>query len=165
MKRIDQVFVVVVLLSAILGGVTFLNFQDSLRTSDRIPDISERVNVEVTHFTLGEESAQVKTRISNPTRFNLTIQSVFFRMATNDDVQIAYGSGVRQGNQSISLAPGESTVVTYKIRLSPSQIDQLRSALNSGGFILTGRQSMLYNEAQFTADINEIRITETGEVS
>ncbi|MDY6765356.1 MAG: hypothetical protein SV377_06720 [Halobacteria archaeon] len=165
MRRIDQAFVVVVLLSAVLGGVTFFNFQDSLRTSDRIPDISQRVDIEVTHFRLGEESAQVKVRVSNPTRFNLTIQSAFFRMYAQNNAQLAYGSGIRKDNRSISLAPGESTLITYDIMLSPNQMDQLRSALNSGGFTLTGRQTLVYNEAQFTSRINEVRITETGEVS
>lgn len=123
-------FVVLIVTSLSLGGLTAVNVGNTLRAIDAIDVVEQQVTVTVSKVTLRDESFVVTTRVRNPTRWAIELRGARFRIYNGTDDRLAASAGTRlDDNGSVVPARGSLTV-THSVRVSGPQREKVAAALD-----------------------------------
>lgn len=163
MRRVNAMFVAVVVAAVLSGAVAAADFGTELRTIDTISVVEDQVETEVTALRLTDGELRVTVRLTNPTGYSLGLEGTFVRVFQDGPSQLAYGAGRRVDDNSERIpARGELTAV-YAVGLSDDQADRLREAFASGPVRLTVFHSLALRGKSF--EITRTNVTVTGEVA
>lgn len=162
MRRVNAVFVAVVVGAVLTGAVTATGFGTELSTVNTISIIENQLRSDVTELRVVDQELQLTVRITNPTGYQLGLDGTFVRVFQGGPDQLAYGAGQRTDDGSDRIPARGSLTVRYVVGLSPSQAEDVRSAIESGPVQLTVFHSLTLKDESF--NIGRGNITVTGEV-
>lgn len=163
MRRVNAMFVAVVIAAVLSGAVTAAGFGTELRTIDTISVIENQIQSDVTDLRLTDDELRVTVELTNPTGYPLGLEGTFVRVFQDGPSQLAYGAGQRvDDNPERIPARGELTAV-YAVGLSDDQADRLREAFASGPVRLTVFHSLTLRGESF--EVSRTNVTVTGEVA
>lgn len=162
MRRVNLVFVAVVIAAMGSGGIAAAGFGTELQTIDTISVAKGQVGSDVTELRVVDEELRLTIRLSNPTGYSIGVEGTFVRVFQDDPTQLAYGAGQRvDANTDRIPARGELTV-EYAVGLSTEQANRVRSAVEAGPVRLTVFHSLSLRGESF--EISRTNVTVTGEV-
>jgi len=162
MRRVNVVFVVLVVGAVLSGVVAAAGFGADLRTIETISVIEDQVGTEVGELRITDQELRVTVRITNPTGFELSLQGTFVRVFQGSPKQIAYGAGQRIDDRGARIPERGALTATYGVSLSPDQAEAVRQAFKRGPVRLTIFHSLSLRDESF--EIARTNVTMTGEV-
>lgn len=162
MRRVNVVFVAVVVGAALSGAVAAAGFGTELRAIDTISLVEDQVRTEVTDLQVVDDELRLTVRLSNPTGYPIGLEGTFVRVFQNGRTQVAYGAGQRvDDNAGHVPARGELTA-EYVVGLTAEQAEAVRSAFEAGPVRLTVFHSLTLRGEPF--EITRTNVTVTGTV-
>lgn len=159
MRRVDAVFLLVVLGAAVAGGATLFAFSETLATQELIPVLQDNVAVEVTDVSVADRSVAVTVRFRNPTGSALTVNGGYFAVYRNGS-RLAYGTASL--SPPLTVGPRQSASATFELRLSPTQAESVQSAVEAGGFELQNQYGVTVADSEFTLRHDRVRVPAEG---
>lgn len=163
MRRVNLLFVAVVVGSLLSGAVAAAGFGTELRTIDTISIVEGQVGTDVESLSVADGELRVTVHLTNPTGYAIRLEGTFVRVFRDSPTQLAYGAGQRldDGPERIP-ARGELTA-RYAVGLTPEQAERVRAAFREGPVRLTVFHSLSLREESF--EIARTNVTVTGEVA
>lgn len=156
MHRLNKIFFAVTISLALLGGVSAVDFAQTLGDIQDASLVAEQIETEVASGEVVDGEFVLEIEIHNPTRFSLDLGGAFMS-ASSDGERIAYGSIVNHENIPETIPARGSVEATYVFALSDSQAEQLSTALNEGTVNISGQHSVTLEDTRFSVSF-------TGEV-
>lgn len=163
MRRVNVVFVALVVGAVLSGGVAAAGFGTQLRTIDTIGLVEDQVKSEITKLRVADGQLHLTIRLTNPTGFAIRLQGTFVRVFGDSPTQLAYGAGQRVDDGTERIPARGQLTAAYVVGLSPEQANRLRSAVGAGSVRLTVFHSLQLRGESF--EIAETNVTVTGSVS
>lgn len=161
MGRLKASFLGLVAVAALLGGYTAVDLGGSLRTADDVSRIRPQVSGEALGADLGDDRLSVRIRVSNPTRFDLTLDSGALRVFNRSDARIVGGAGTRVDGGPTTVPARGSLVVTYEVRVNDAQRRELALALRGEAFV-SATLGLTHDGRSFTAPVTDMPIQGGG---
>ncbi|MFB6360542.1 MAG: hypothetical protein ABEH59_04400 [Halobacteriales archaeon] len=162
MRRVNGLFVAIMIGGLLSGGVAAASFGTELRTIDTISVIENQISTDVEQLEVVDEELRVTVRLNNPTGFTIGLDGTFVRVFEDSRQQLAYGAGQRvDGGPATVPARGRLTA-TYIVHLSSNQAAEVRAALREGPVRLTVFHSLSLRDQSF--EIARTNVTISGEV-
>lgn len=153
MERANALFVLLVALSVGVGATVAADFGSEIDTvGNVVPVVQDQVTTEVTEVRIVDEQLRVTVRIDNPTGYDLRLTGAFFRMSNETDVQIVAGAATRIDDGPSTIPAKGSLRVSYEVPIHPSQVEEVRAALERGA-TLSGRLGVVLNDHSFTVQV------------
>lgn len=162
MRRVNVVFVAIVIGGTLSGVVAAAGFGTELRTIDTISVVENQVSTEVETLELADQELRITVRLSNPTGFTIGLDGTFVRVFRDSPTQIAYGAGQRMDDGPERITARGELTATYAVGLSPDQTEEVRAAFREGPVRLTVFHSLSLRDKSF--EIARTNVTVTGEV-
>lgn len=162
MRRVNQVFVALVVGSLLTGGVAATSFGTELRTTKTIDRVQGQIGSDVTALKVAEGELFVTVEVTNPTGYAIRLRGTFIRVFEGDRTQLAYGAGQRIDDGRERIPPHGKLVARYAVGLDSEQAERLRSAFESGPVRLSVFHSLSLRGKSFK--ITRTNVTATGEV-
>ena len=163
MRRVNVVFVAVVVGTLLTGAVTAASFGTELRTIDTISLIEDQVRTDVEELRLVDEELRVTVELTNPTGYPLALEGTFVRVFEDGPTQLAFGAGIRLDDGPTTVPARGSLTASYAVRLSPEGADAVERAFEAGPVRLTVFHSLALRGESF--EIARTNVTVTGEVA
>lgn len=114
------------------GGVAAASFGTELRTVDTITLIRGQIDSDVTSFQVVGDELHVSVRLANPTGFDVRLSGTFVRVFADEETQVVFGAGERVDDGSTVIESRSELSARYIVRLTPTQAERLRSAVEAG---------------------------------
>lgn len=162
MRRLNVVFVAIVVGAVLAGGVAAAGFGTELRTVDTISLVRGQLDTTVDEVVVGDEAFEVTVEVRNPTGYAIALQGTFVRVFQDSPTQLAYGAGERLDDGSATVPARGSLTARYRIGLTPEQAERLRNAAESGPLRLTVFHSLELEGESF--EFSRTNVTITAEV-
>lgn len=156
MHRLNKVFFAVTISLALLGGVSVVDFGQTLGDIEDASLVAEQIETEVLTGEVVDGEFVLEVEIQNPTRFSLDLGGAYMS-ASSDGERMAYGSIVNHEDIPGEIPARGSVKVTYVFALSDTQADRLSTALDEGTVDISGEHSVTLEDTRFS-------ISFTGEV-
>ncbi len=161
MNSREAVFVGLVAVSLVLGGVTALDFGDRLGDIDTATDIEGEMTVNLANAAVEDDRFVATVRIHNPTDSTVVLQNAGLRIH-NDSVQrIAAGPGRRLDDGPSEVGPGDTVEATFGLRLSDDGQQRVQSALGRDAR-LSMNIGMRYRSTEFDVIASDLPAAESG---
>lgn len=162
MRRVNVVFVAIVVGSVLAGAVAAAGFGSELRTIETIDTVQGQIGTEVTELRVADGELLVAVRLTNPTGYAIELRGTFVRVFQGDPTQLAYGAGQRIDDGSERIPARGQLEARYAVNLDSEQADRLRTAFDEGPVRLTVFHSLSLRDRSF--QVARTNITVTGEV-
>lgn len=152
MRRLNRVFLAVVLVAAAVGGATAVQFRNDLGAVSTVLAVEDRVEVRVMDAAPTEDGLTVTARLRNPTGYSFRVTGGGVVSAHNGTGEaIASGAGQRVDDGGDVLAAKGSLTVRYSARATPAQQRWVATAFEAGTVSVTVRVPLYYGDTRFTA--------------
>lgn len=158
MERTNVAFLLVVALSTVLGASVAAGFGSDLRAIDAVSVVQDRISTEITDAAIEDQRLQVTVRVHNPTRYDFRLSGSHFRVYNDTEPKLAYASGERVDDGDDLLGARNSLVLSYQIRLTPTQDRALQAALRKGDANLRGTHSLWLGDTQFSVAVGPVAV-------
>lgn len=156
----DWVFVVVVVLSVLLGTAAAAEYGDTLVAKERAISISDDIEISISGIEVSEDRLSFTATIRNPTSADVTAEGISVNVFDGTGRRLAYGSAPTF--QPTTVPAGTTRTVQVSVPLTTAQTDSLRDALTSGnGFVISLDSGMSYSGVEFGVDSEQIHVTES----
>jgi hypothetical protein len=162
MRRVNVVFVALVVGSLLSGGVAATSFGSELRTTDIISVVEGQLETDVPELRVADGKLFVRVELTNPTGYTVRLEGTFVRVFRGDPTQLAYGAGQRLDDGAERIPPHGQVEARYAVGLNSEQEDRLRTAFEAGPVRLTVFHAMSLRGQSFS--VERPNITVTGEV-
>lgn len=160
MGRMDWVFVVVVILSVLLGTAAAAEYGSTLMAKERAVSLSDDIEITISGVEVSEDRLSFTATIRNPTSADVTAAGVYMSVFDGTGHRLAYGGAPRF--EPIAVPAGTTRTVQVSVPLTTAQTDSLRDALTSGnGFVISFNSGMSYNGVGFVVHSKQIHVTES----
>lgn len=156
MRRVNLVFVAIVVGSVLAGGGAAASFGTELRTVDTITLVQGQLESQVTSMAVVGEELHVSVRLANPTGSPVHLSGTFVRVFADDGTQLAYGAGERTDDGPGTLGARSELTARYIVRLTPSQADRLETAVEAGPVRVRLFHSMSLGDEPFQIIRNDV---------
>lgn len=162
MRRVNVVFVAVVVGATLTGGVTAAGFGTDLRTVDTITTVERRLGTTAVDLRLSDQTMLVEVRLTNPTGYRIGLAGTFVRVYDDDRNQLAYGTGDRVDDGPSVVPPRGSLDARYAVGLTPAEADRLRAALADGPVRLSLSHSLSLRGKSFQLVRSNVTVSASG---
>lgn len=149
MHRLNQTFLAIVVLSALLGGVAAADYTRTLGDAEDAGLIKTQVQTELLSADVEDGEFVLSLRIENPTQFSLGLNGAY-AVASADDDRISYGTIVNHDKIPPHIPSQGGIEVTYRFALSDDQAQRLSRALEEGPVKVNGQHSVRLHETKFS---------------
>lgn len=156
MHRLNKAFFVLTLSLALLGGVSVVDFSQTLGDIQDAGIVAEQIETEVESGEIVDGEFVLQMEIRNPTRFTLDLNGAFMSVAADND-RLAYGSIVNHDEIPDEIPARDTISVEYVFALSDDQAEELQTALDEGSVTISGQHSVQLRDTKFSVSF-------TGEV-
>lgn len=156
MHRLNKAFFALTLSLALLGGVSVVDFSQTLGDIQDAGIVAEQIETEVESGEVADGEFVLQVEIQNPTRFTLDLNGAFMSVAADGD-RLAYGSIVNHDEIPDEIPARDTVSVEYVFALSDDQAEELQTALDDGAVTVSGQHSVQLRDTKFS-------ISFTGEV-
>lgn len=163
MRRVNVVFVALVVAALLAGGVAANSFGAELQTTEIISVVGSQLESDVTELRVADGELFLRVDLTNPTGYAVRLEGTLVRVFRGDPTQLAYGAGHRLDDGPERIPPHGQLEARYSVGLNAEQEDRLRTAFESGPVRLTVFHSMSLRGQSFS--VERRNITVTGEVS
>lgn len=162
MRRVNLLFVAVVVGSLLSGAVAAAGFGTELRTVDTISLVEDQVSTDVESLSVADRELRVRVHLTNPTGYPITLEGTFVRVFQDSPTQLAYGAGQRLDDGPDRIPARGDLTARYAVGLTPEQADRVRAAFEAGPVRLTVFHSLSLRGESF--EIARTNVTVSGEV-
>lgn len=156
MHRLNKAFFALTLSLALLGGVSVVDFSQTLGDIQDAGIVAEQIETEVESGEVADGEFVLQVEIQNPTRFTLDLNGAFMSVAADGD-RLAYGSIVNHDEIPDEIPARDTVSVEYVFALSDDQAEELQTALDDGAVTVSGQHSVQLRDTKFSVSF-------TGEV-
>lgn len=163
MRRVNVVFVAIVVGSLLSGAVAAAGFGTELRTIDTISLVEDQLSTDVTGLEVADQELRVTVQLTNPTGYAIELEGTFVRVFQDSPAQIAYGAGQRVDDGPERIPARGALTAEYAVGLSPQQDQRVHEAVAAGPVRLTVFHSLALRGESF--EIARTNVTVTGEVT
>lgn len=161
MRRVNVVFVAIVVGSVLSGGVAAAGFGTELATLDTISIVEDQIRTDVTALRVEDDELWITVRLTNPTGYVIHLEGTFVRVFQGSPTQLAYGAGQRVDDGAERVPARGEVSAEYVVGLSSEQADRLRTAFEAGPVQLTVFHSLTLRGESF--EVARTNVTVTGE--
>lgn len=162
MRRVNVVFMALVVGALLSGGVAATSFGSELRATDIISVVEGQLGSDVTELRVADGELFVTVELTNPTGYAVRLKGTFVRVFRGDPTQLAYGAGDRIDDGPERIPPHGQLEARYTVGLNSEQERRLRTAFESGPVRLTVFHAMSLRGQSFS--VERPNVTVTGEV-
>lgn len=153
MHRLNKAFFVLTLSLALLGGVSVVDFSQTLGDIQDAGIVAEQIETEVESGEVADGEFVLQVEIRNPTRFTLDLNGAFMSAAADSD-RLAYGSIVNHDEIPDEIPARGSVNVEYVFALSDEQAGELQTALDEGTVTVSGQHSVELKDTRFSVSFS-----------
>lgn len=147
MRRLNLVFLAVVLVAAAAGGATALQLHDDIGAVNTVAAVKDRLDVAVTDATLTDRGLEVTARVRNPTGYRFRVAGGVVSSQNASGTAVAYGAAWTV-EDDVVVAPRGSRPVRLVLPLSTTMRQQLAASFPDG-IAVTVSVSLYYDDVQF----------------
>lgn len=151
MRRLNRVFLAVVLVAAAVGGATAVQFRNDLGAVSTVLAVEDRVEVRVMDATPTEDGLTVTARLRNPTGYSFRVTGGVVSAHNGTGEAITSGAGRRVDDGGDVLAAKGTLTVRYSARATPTQQRWVATAFEAGTVSVTVAVPLYYGDTRFTA--------------
>ncbi|MEF8800338.1 MAG: hypothetical protein V5A38_04370 [Halolamina sp.] len=156
MHRLNKAFFVLTVSLALLGGVSVVDYSQTLGDFQDAGIVAEQIETEIRSGEVAEGEFVLQVEIRNPTRFTLDLNGAYMAASADGD-RLAYGPIVNHDEIPETIPARGAVNVEYVFALSDDQAQGLQAVLDDGTVTVTGQHSVQLRDTQFSVSF-------TGEV-